>query len=117
MLNDSLSITDNRNGKTYELPLQNGKLRAADLRKIKTHPEDFGTMSYDPSYMNTAACQSAITYIDGDKGILRYRGYPIEQLAESCTFPEVAICCSLANYPRACTGVVSAQRIHSSRVR
>ena len=90
MSTDSLSITDNRNGKTYEVPVQGGNIRAADLRKIKINPEDFGMMSYDPSYQNTAACQSAITFIDGDQGILRYRGYPIEQLAENCTFLEVA---------------------------
>jgi citrate synthase len=87
---DSLSITDNRSGKTYEVPIQDGTIRAADLRQIKTGPEDFGLMSYDPAFLNTAACRSAITLIDGDKGILRYRGYPIEQLAEKSTFLETA---------------------------
>ena len=82
---NSLSITDNRTGKTYEIPIQDGTVRAADLRQIKSGPDDFGLMSYDPAFMNTAACRSAITYIDGDAGILRYRGYPIEQLAERST--------------------------------
>ncbi|HEV8304591.1 MAG TPA: citrate synthase [Gemmatimonadales bacterium] len=90
MPKDTLSITDNRTGKTYEVPIQEGTVRAADLRQIKASPDDFGVMSYDPAYMNTAACRSAISYIDGDKGILRYRGYPIEQLAEKSTFLEAA---------------------------
>jgi citrate synthase len=87
---DSLSITDNRTGKVYELPVSDGTIKATDLRQIKTGPEDFGLMTYDPAYMNTAACRSAITFIDGDKGILRYRGYPIEQLADKASFLEVA---------------------------
>jgi len=87
---DSLSVTDNRTGRSYELPVVDGTIRAVDLRQIKTSEEDFGLMTYDPAFMNTAACRSAITYIDGDKGILRYRGYPIEQLAEHATFLEVA---------------------------
>ena len=90
MPQDTLTITDNRTGQTYTLPVENGTIRAMDLRKIKTDPEDFGLMTYDPAFMNTAACRSAITYIDGDKGILRYRGYPIEVLAEHCTYLEVA---------------------------
>jgi citrate synthase len=90
MPSNSLGITDNRNGKTYNVPVENGTIRAMDLRQIKTSPEDFGLMSYDPAFMNTASCRSAVTYIDGDRGILRYRGYPIEVLAEKCTFPEVA---------------------------
>jgi len=90
MPQDSLTITDNRTGQNYSLPIENGTIRAMDLRKIKTGPEDFGLMTYDPAFMNTASCRSAITYIDGDKGILRYRGYPIEVLAEHCTFLEVA---------------------------
>src|SRR5215469_10630784 len=85
-----LSIVDGRTGGAYELPFYNGTVRAMDLRKIKTGPEDFGVMTYDPAFMNTASCQSSITFIDGDNGILRYRGYPIEQLAENCTFLEVA---------------------------
>jgi citrate synthase len=87
---DSLTIVDNRTGKSYEIPLHDGTVRAADLRQIKTSPDDFGLMSYDPAYLNTAACRSAITLIDGDKGILRYRGYPIEELAERSTFLETA---------------------------
>jgi citrate synthase len=86
----TLTITDNRTGKTYEVAVENGTIRAMDLRQIKTGPEDFGLMTYDPAFMNTAACRSAITYIDGDKGILRYRGYPIEQLAEKSNFLETA---------------------------
>jgi citrate synthase len=86
---DTLTITDNRTGQNYTLPVENGTIRAMDLRKIKTGPEDFGLMTYDPAFMNTASCRSAITYIDGDRGILRYRGYPIEVLAEHCTFLEV----------------------------
>jgi citrate synthase len=87
---DSLTVVDNRTGKTYEVPIQDGTVRAADFRQIKVSDDDFGLMSYDPAFMNTAACRSAITYIDGDKGILRYRGYPIEQLAEKSTFLETA---------------------------
>jgi citrate synthase len=87
---ETLTVVDNRTGKSYELPIQDGTIRAADLRQIKAVEEDFGLMSYDPAFMNTAACRSAITYIDGDKGILRYRGYPIEQLAEKSTFLETA---------------------------
>src|ERR1700719_4487745 len=87
---DTLTVVDNRTGKTYELPIQDGTVRAMDLRQIKTAPEDFGLMTYDPAYMNTANCRSAITYIDGDKGILLYRGYPIEQLAEQSDYLETA---------------------------
>jgi citrate synthase len=87
---DSLTITDNRTGQTYEVPVENGVIKAPDLRQIKTHPQDFGLMSYDPAFLNTAACKSRITYIDGDAGILRYRGYPIDVLAEKCTYLEVA---------------------------
>jgi citrate synthase len=87
---DSLTITDNRTGKTYEVPISEGTIRATDLRKIKSDEEDFGLMTYDPAFMNTASCRSAITFIDGDKGILEYRGYPIEQLAEKATYLETA---------------------------
>ena len=87
---DTLTITDNRTQKTYTVPIEKGAVRAMDLRLIKTGPEDFGLMTYDPAFMNTAACHSSITFIDGDRGILRYRGYPIEVLAEHCTFLEVA---------------------------
>jgi citrate synthase len=87
---DSLTVTDNRTGKSYELPVSEGCIRAADLRQIKVSDDDFGMMAYDPAYLNTASCRSAITFIDGDRGILRYRGYPIEQLAEKASFLEVA---------------------------
>jgi citrate synthase len=90
MPRDSLSITDNRTGKTYEIPIEHDTLQAMDLRQIKEDPGDFGLMSYDPAFKNTASTKSSITYIDGDKGILRYRGYPIEQLAEQSSFLEVA---------------------------
>src|ERR687886_366235 len=87
---DTLTITDNRTGKQYEIPIQDGTIRAMDLRKIKVQPDEFGMMTYDPAFMNTAACRSRITFIDGDKGILLYRGYPIEQLAEHSHFLETA---------------------------
>src|SRR6476661_3937308 len=87
---DTLSITDNRTGKKYDLPIQDGTIKAMDLRQIKTTADDFGLMTYDPAFMNTANCRSSITFIDGDKGILRYRGYPIEQLAEDSDHLEVA---------------------------
>jgi citrate synthase len=87
---DSITVTDNRTGKTYELPITDGTIRAIDLRQVKVADDDFGMMTYDPAFMNTAACRSAITFIDGDQGILRYRGYPIEQLAEKASFLEVA---------------------------
>jgi citrate synthase len=87
---DALSVVDRRTGKSYELPIANGTIRAMDLRQIKTGADDFGLMAYDPAFLNTAACTSRITYIDGDKGILRYRGYPIDVLAENCTYLEVA---------------------------
>ena len=87
---ESLTITDNRTGKTYEIPIEDGAIRATALRQIKVSADDFGLMSYDPAFLNTASCRSGITFIDGDKGILRYRGYPIEQLAERCTYLEVA---------------------------
>ena len=86
----SLTITDNRTGQQYELPITDGTIRATDLRQIKVGDDDFGLMTYDPAFMNTASCRSAVTYLDGDAGILRYRGYPIEQLAEHSTFLEVA---------------------------
>ena len=87
---DTITITDNRTGKQYELPIEDGTIRALDLRKIKAGDDDFGLMTYDPAFTNTASCRSSITYIDGDKGILEYRGYPIEQLAEHSTFLETA---------------------------
>ncbi len=87
---DTLTVTDNRTGKTYELPIENGAIRAKDLRQIRVDDEDYGLKSYDPAFLNTAACKSRITYIDGEKGILRYRGYPIEELAEKSNYLEVA---------------------------
>jgi citrate synthase len=91
MASETLTVTDNRTGKTYEIPVMpGGAIRATDLRQIKTAADDFGVMSYDPAFMNTASCKSAVTFIDGDKGILEYRGYPIEQLAEHSSFLEVA---------------------------
>jgi len=90
MPKDSLTITDNRTGKQYELQIENGTIRTNDLRQIKVKPDDFGLMGYDPAFMNTASCKSKVTFIDGDKGILRYRGYPIEQLAENSSYLEVA---------------------------
>src|SRR5262245_35308503 len=90
MPNDTLTVTDNRTGQTYELPISSGAIKASDLRQIKVSDDDFGLMSYDPAFTNTAATKSAITYLDGDNGILRYRGYPIEQLAEGSSFRETA---------------------------
>jgi citrate synthase len=90
MSKETLTITDNRTGKSYEIPIADGTVRAIDLRQIKTSEEDFGLMSYDPAFTNTASCRSKITFIDGDKGLLYYRGYPIEQLAENGTFLETA---------------------------
>ena len=90
MTNNTLTVTDNRTGKTYEIPIENETIPATALRQIKVNPDDFGLMAYDPGYGNTAATKSHITYIDGDNGILHYRGYPIEQLAEQSTFLEVA---------------------------
>ena len=87
---DTLSITDNRTGKSYEVPITNETIRATDLRQIKVQGADFGTISYDPAFNNTASCISRITFIDGDAGILRYRGYPIEELAEKSTYLETA---------------------------
>ena len=90
MSKDSLTITDNRTGRTYEVPVQNGTIRAMDLRQIKVDDGDFGLMTYDPAFTNTAACKSRITFIDGEKGILNYRGYPIEQLAQRSNYVETA---------------------------
>ncbi len=87
---DTLTVTDSRTGKQYEIPIEDGTIRATELRKIKTDEDDFGLMTYDPAYMATASCRSAITFIDGERGILQYRGYPIEQLAEKSSYLEVA---------------------------
>ncbi|HET7089713.1 MAG TPA: citrate synthase [Anaerolineae bacterium] len=101
MSNDTLTVTDNRTGKSYEIPITDETIRATDLRQIKISPDDFGLMSYDPAFMNTASTKSAITYIDGDKGILRYRGYPIEQLAEKSTYLETAYLILFGELPNA----------------
>src|SRR6186997_3632317 len=98
---DTLTVTDNRTGKKYDLPIQDGTIRAMDLRQIKTSADDFGLMTYDPAFMNTSNCRSAITYIDGDKGILLYRGYPIEQLAEESDFLETAYLILFGELPTA----------------
>jgi citrate synthase len=98
---ESLTVVDNRTGKSYEIPIQDGAVRAADLRQIKSGPDDFGLMSYDPAFLNTAACRSAISYIDGDRGILRYRGYPIEELAERSSFLETAYLLLNGELPKA----------------
>ncbi len=87
---ETLTVTDNRTGQQYEIPIEDGTIRATELRKIKTRDDDFGLMTYDPAYMATASCRSGITFIDGEKGILEYRGYPIEQLAEKSSYLEVA---------------------------
>ena len=90
MANDSLTVTDNRTGRTYDIPVADGTVHAIDFRQVKTSDDDFGLMVYDPAFTNTASCRSAITYIDGERGILEYRGYPIEQLAENTNFLETA---------------------------
>src|SRR4029078_4470240 len=87
---NSLTITDNRTGKQYEVPIENDTIKAMDLRQIKNSDDDFGLMTYDPAFMNTASCKSRITFIDCDKCILEYRGYPIDQLAEKSSYLEVA---------------------------
>lgn len=101
MPKNTLNITDNRTGKSYEIPIEHGAIRAMDLRQIKVDEEDFGLLSYDPAYKNTASTKSSITYIDGEKGILRYRGYPIEELAERSTFLEVAYLLLFGELPTA----------------
>ena len=90
MSKETLTLIDNRTGRSYEIPIQHGTIRAMDLRQIKISESDFGLMTYDPAFMNTSSCQSKITFIDGEKGILRYRGYPIEELAEKSTYLETA---------------------------
>src|SRR5712691_2820533 len=98
---DTLTITDNRTGKTYEVPIADGTVRAMDLRQIKMGPDDFGLMTHDPAFLNTANTHSAITFIDGDKGVLLYRGYPIEQLAEESDFLETAYLILFGELPTA----------------
>ena len=107
---DTLTITDNRTGKQYEVPISYGtypeygaSIPAADLRKIKASEDDFGLLGYDPGFKNTASCNSAVTFIDGDKGILHYRGYPIEELAEKSSFLEVAYLILNGELPTAAT--------------
>src|SRR4029079_9586227 len=97
---DTLTITDNRTGKQYEVPIKDGTIKAVDLRQIKVTADEFGLMTYDPAFMNTANCKSRITYIDGDKGVLLYRGYPIEQLAEQSDFLETASLILFGELPR-----------------
>src|SRR4051794_21892111 len=87
---DTLSVTDNRTGETYELEVTDGTVKAMDFRQIKVDEDDFGLMTYDPAYTNTASCRSEITYIDGEAGVLQHRGYPIEELCESSSYLEVA---------------------------
>ena len=101
MPTSTLTVTDNRTDRTYTFPIEDGTVRAMDFRRIKTSEDDFGLMLYDPAFMNTASCRSDITYIDGDRGILEYRGYPIEQLAEHCTFLEVAYLILFGELPNA----------------
>ena len=101
MSSNTLTITDNRTGQTYEVPIHDETINAIDLRKIRVQQDDFGIMTYDPGYTNTASCKSRITYIDGDKGILEYRGYPIEQLAEQSSFLEVAYLLLFGELPNA----------------
>ena len=101
MATDSLSVTDNRTGTAYELPIADGAIHATELRKIKVDEGDFGLMSYDPAFLNTASCRSAVTFIDGDLGILRYRGYPIEQLAVESTYLETAYLLLFGELPTA----------------
>src|SRR5512147_964618 len=98
---DTLTITDNRTGKTYEIAIEQGAIKAMDLRQIRTPPDDFGLMTYDPAFQNTASCRSRITFIDGDKGILQYRGYPIEQLAEQSTYLETSYLIIFGELPTA----------------
>ncbi|MGI8800744.1 MAG: citrate synthase [Solirubrobacteraceae bacterium] len=89
-VSDTLTVTDNRTGRSYELPIEDGHIRSLDLRQIKVDDDDFGLLAYDPAFMNTASCRSAITFLDGERGVLEYRGYPIEQLAAKSTYLEVA---------------------------
>jgi citrate synthase len=98
---DTLTITDNRTGKQYEIPIEHGAIRAMDLRKIRQSEDDFGLMTYDPAFQNTASCRSRITFIDGDKGVLLYRGYPIEQLAAHCSFLDTAYLLLFGELPTA----------------
>jgi citrate synthase len=113
---DTLTITDNRTGNSYELAIKDDTVRAADLRKVREAADDSGLMAYDPALVNTAACRSTITFIDGDKGILRYRGYPIEQLAEQSSFLETAWLVIEGELPTASQLQAFTTAIHDSRV-
>ena len=115
-MSDTLTVTDNRTGRTYELPVQNGAIRAADLRKIKTDEHDAGLLTYDPALVNTAAVHSRITYIDGDRGILQYRGYPIEQLAEKSTCLETAYLLLRGELPSAAELASWTKAVHDHRL-
>ena len=112
---DTLTITDNRTGKQYEIPIEHGAIRAMDLRKIRSSDDDFGLMTYDPAFQNTAACKSRITFIDGDKGILRYRGYPIEQLAAHSDFLETAYLLLFGELPTAGERTAWTQEVNAHR--
>ncbi len=112
---DTLTVTDNRTGKQYEIPIENGAIRAMDLRKIRQSDDDFGLMTYDPAFQNTASCRSRITFIDGDKGILEYRGYPIDQLAANCTFLDTAYLLLFGELPTAEQSATWTQAITSHR--
>ncbi len=109
---DTLTITDNRTGKQYEVPINDSTIRALDLRQIKVTDDEFGLMTYDPAYQNTASCKSRITFIDGDKGILRYRGYPIEQLAEHSTYVETSYLLLNGELPTEPQLAVWTQKLH-----
>ena len=111
-MSDTLTITDNRTGKQYEVAVKDGTIKATDLRQIKAGADDPGLMTYDPAFMNTAACYSRITFIDGDKGILEYRGYPIEQLAEHASYLEVAYLLMFGELPTAAELAEWTNRIH-----
>jgi len=120
MPNDTLTITDNRTGKIYEIPIANDTIRAIDLRQIKVLADDFGLMTYDPGFLNTASCKSRITFIDGDRGILEYRGIPIAQLAEQSSFLEVCLLLRKGELPKAAelaqwtAGVTASTSVHQS---
>ena len=108
---NTLSVTDNRTGESYDLEITDGTIRGMDLRGIKVSEDDFGLMSYDPAYTNTASCRSAITYIDGEAGILQHRGYPIEQLCEKSTYLEVAYLLTFGELPdQAAAGALDVRR-------
>jgi citrate synthase len=115
-MSDTLTVTDNRTGRTYEVPVENGTIRATDLRKIKTDERDAGLLTYDPALVNTAAVRSHITYIDGDRGILRYRGYPIEQLAEKSSYLETAYLLLRGELPTASELASWTRAVHEHRL-